>query len=248
MYSGLARTLLAGRRAGGIPDVPAGGLELHLDGDFVTYGATATATDLSGNSRDCIQSTAGNQPSPGTSLNGHATVTHDGGNDRLIGDFGSPGLVVANVTVVTLTKRPATSSNRGIFDSSTGTVDSTAPTNTGIMMLQEGNSRIFRDVNSGSGNNAQYTFADANWAVHIGTRDHSDGLARIYEGSTLKATGTLSQPTPTLRRIRIGMLFQDAYPWDGDWAEILYYSRLWDASDITQYLSHVNTKYGLSLT
>ncbi len=239
MYSGLQRAGFLGGKPSLAP--PSGNLELFFDGDFVTYGATVTAVNQapSGATRDATQSTAANQPTAGTALNGHGTVHHDGSNDFLGGVFGGGGLAVGNPnphTIVVLSKRPGVGGDKAFFDSAPGTF-----TNTGIALLHESGSILHRLAGSGP----LYSFTGANWVVHFGVQ--SGTTLSLYEGTTLKNTAVVAA-TATLQNFRIGSLIGGGYALDGDWAQVLLYGRAFDSTDRNNYLAYVNTRYGLSLT
>jgi hypothetical protein len=244
MYTGLHRAILGGRPAPPLPK--SGNLELFFDGDFVTQsgGNISAALNQSshGATRDAVQATAGNKPTVGTALNGHGTVHHDGTDDYLQGVFGGGGFNASNGqahTLVALSKRPAAAQDRGLFDSAPALL-----TNTGIMLIQSTGSRVYRMVTAGG---IGYSFSGSNWIVHFCTFTPSGTAVAIYEGTTSKNTGT-SGASNVLQNFRIGRLFQDVFPWDGDWAQILLYNVTFDATDRSNYIAYVNARYGLALS
>ena len=243
MYAGISRAVLGGAAA--LPPAPpSGNQELWFDGDFVTQsGGVISAMQNqapSGATRDASQATVGNRPIVGTALNGHGVVQHDGSNDYLSGVFGGAGYTYNDATIVTLSKRPATASDRALFDSAPA-----ALTNSGLMMHQESAQRQLRIATPT--NTTQYAFSSANWTVHFGIRRSSGTVMEIFEGTVLKHSATNSNPA-TLNNFRLGALFQDVRFWDGSWAQILLYSRALSSQDRGDYVSYVNTRYGLSLT
>lgn len=244
-------TLLAGSKNGpaGIPN-----LELWLRSDsgigLTAGGLVASWADISGHApaRNALQATAGNQPgftAVDANFNNRPSLNFNGAtNNRfLAGSLPLPQPAGGqSFTMMTVAKMTVANQSGGIFDSSTvaGT------TNTAYMMLQNGSTpRSFRYP---AANDLQYTLASTSVVVNF-ARSTLTGVnaetKEIFEKAVSKGTQAQASVALQITQYRVGRLFQDVFPFQGDIAEIACWSRALTNAQIAGLSAYATALYAI---
>lgn len=232
------------------------GLELWLRADRGTLLSTGVNFwgDQSGKGRDASQPTTASQPTLTTnSANGQPGLTFDNSNDFLAGRIFYPvvsgtSLFRNNSLTVLVVAKQNTTGSHGLWDDTT----IGGNTNTGHLLLQSGaGSRALR---LGSlTDRASYAFSSTTTTCHIGVFEQPtkglNGTYTQYEGTTQKATETPGGATGDIAIVqyRVGRLFQDTFPFDGDINEVAIWSIALNSDQRLAVSTYCNQKYGTAL-
>lgn len=223
-------------------------LELWLRADLgvtLTAGKVSNWADQSGHSpaRDAVQATAGNQPVvTASSLNGKPGLTFDGATSNRFMRGALPGIFADPWTLVTVSKMATGSQFGGILD----VTSAAGNTNQGQLLLQNGGQRSYRYGNAAD---LQYSLSSTagilNFAVctKLGTNSQ---VSDIYEKTVLKNTTSKTvSSTLSLTQYRVGRLFQDVFPFEGDIEEVACYSKALSTAEIAGWTNYVVARYAI---
>ncbi len=237
---GMGTFLLRTRGAPEFSPLDLSGLVFWLRGDDVTHSSNAVSSwnDKSGNGNHFTQGTAGNKPTYSASiasLNNQPGLTFDGSDDFLALTIAATWSTYSLFAAAVL---PGSSGNACIFDSSTNN----ATTNTGLMLIGEGGSKIHRYAAPGN---------DAATAVHNSAtvqtwcaRCSANNDRKLYENDVQVASFTGTVAPVAIQGARIGRLFQDVYPWAGSMGEVFLYSPAISLADQTDVFAYLADRYG----
>lgn len=194
----------------------------------------ASWTDLSGNGNNAVQATGSLQPLFKTAiLNSQPVVRFDGLDDVMQGAISG---ITSDATIFVVAKFSATG-NRALVDLST---DGTS-TNTGEQFFLAGAALFARTAGSGA---AQYSFSDTTSFFYF-SATYSSSLREIFQNGVSQGTdGSSLAPAGSQIAYRVGELFQNIFPFDGDVAEVIIYNSVLSGGDLTTVNTYLATKYG----
>lgn len=224
---GLTDRLLADRVLVGDSDIPADPY-VHLRAGDVSSSPVDLWPDYSGNNRDFVQATAGNQPMlTANAANGRAAVTFDGSDDVLAHTLVSE--ISVPYTVVAVIRLAGGSGNRHFFGAG-GSAVSIGVETPGVFMAYAG-SLLESSVS-----------ADANWHLYMVVINGSFARIRIDGTTDTGNSGTRGLGSS----LRVGAFNTASNPWPGDVAELLVYDRDLSPVDEVKLLNLAMT-YGIDV-
>jgi hypothetical protein len=213
-------------------------------GVTLTTGKVSTWADQSGQGNDVTQGTAGNRP----------TVTANSQN-------GQPGITFAAASNTFLARNPLTSaparepfsiyavSKLAVANQQGGIIDVTTAggnTNTGDLLIQNSTNRDYRYA---SALDLQYAFSSTAAAMNVATvkvTGVNQEEKELFEKTVSKGTQATATATGTaLTQVRVGRLFNEVFPWDGDILEIACYTKQLSATEIGQLATYATARYAL---
>lgn len=246
---GTGLTILAGRSGPGAIS----NLELWLRSDAgigLVGNAVASWADQSGHSpaRDALQATSGNRPAftfSDANFNGKPSLNFNGAtSNRFMAGALPIGATANQFTIVAVSKMAVASQSGGILDvTSAGGL-----TNAGQLLLQNAANRSYR---YGSGLDLQYAFGSTSVTVHFATTTRvnvNQQQKRLFEKTTLQAgpQSTTVSDGLALTQYRLGRLFQDVFPFNGDIAELMVYTKPLSLAEMTALSGFLSVKYGIA--
>jgi hypothetical protein len=179
--------------------------------------------DKSGNGNHVVQATSGSQPDYDTTntINGLPVVTFDGIDDRMDKSSlsGWPANNGTAVTVMAVWRHTSNAGNRAFFDISTGSLTNT----TGLFHHANSFQLILRATGTAnqavSGINAFVEDVPFQYACTVKSDNRE-----IFINGTANGADTNNNGTSAYTNLRIGTLFQDVFPMEGQLGEMVVFS------------------------
>jgi hypothetical protein len=214
-------------------------------------GAVSQWDDKSSDGRDFAQSTAGAKPTTGaTTQNGLNVINFDGGDYLTRAAFMFNNSRASGGTLFVVWKQTSGSNSRLVGEGSTSTA--TPMYNFGLnVTTNEVLSQHRTDGNSISTVLSGLSANDTNWHVGVWTdTGNSTSPIRTFDTKLDGADGTSNtyqSGGTTLTTCAIGALVRTTVGnhLTGSIAEVVYYDRLLDASEISQVETYLTDKWGL---
>lgn len=225
-------------------DIPNALLWLRADRGITKDGSNFVSqwNDQTPNGFNCTQATAGNKPLWVANVqNGRPALRFNGAtNNRFLA--GSLTFTYTKCTLMVVTSQVNTVNDGGVFDCTT----SGGLTNVAELFLHQ-TSHIQRALGTTAG--VAYTQNATTPIINFGRSDGSGvnaGTNKIYEKTVEKNSAALSAISLAITQYRIGRLFQDVLPWNGDIFEVVLYSRaLSTATEIPALSAYASSFWGL---
>lgn len=219
---------------GGDTNAPAsvGGLAAWYQADTLSAGAVATWPDVSGNSRDATQGTAGNRPvATATVLNGKTVVRFTKASAHYLQSPTFTALAQPNTIFVVAKFSSSTVQNEVLVDGESQRT---------ILYAQQGSINNLKTLRLQAGSVFDAIATDTSWHIFEASANGNaseiqlDG-GPIYGGRTLTATG--------MDRVNIGVAAgpTTSFCLDGDIAEIIVFDKGLSRSErarVRRYLAH----------
>jgi hypothetical protein len=216
------QTMLAGRPP---PAAVNNNLELWLRSDsgvgLTAGGLVQSWADLSGHSpaRDAVQTTAGNQPgftAVDANFNNQPSLNFNGATNNRFLAGSCPITQIAGIAGQSFTAMAV---------SKMAVASQSGHTNAGEVLLQNAANRDYRYGNAAD---TQYAFGLTTVIVHF-IRSKANSINAetkdLFEKDVIKATSAATVGALTLTQYRVGRLFDDVFPFNGDIAEIAVWSK-----------------------
>lgn len=225
------------------------GLLLWLRADLGTNTTTngvavTTWNDQSGNGNNGSQGTAANQPTYVTnSQNGQPGIHFDGSNDFIAGSLGG-NPTCEPFSIYAVSKMTAGQANQqgGIVDCALAA----GATNAGDLLLQNSTNRSYRYR---SASDLQYALSSTSAVMNVATvrvTGVNTEEKELFEKTVSKGTQAVASVTGgVLTQYRVGRLFQDVFPFNGDILEVACYTKQLSAAEIAALSAYASARYAL---
>lgn len=227
-------------------------LLLWLDaGKLVTQsgGFVSAWGDLSSYGNNCAQGTAARQPAFGASvINGQPALQFTGATDNrfMLGSIASTGAgepQFHNWTIGAVWQQNTGNQQGAVCDFTTAG----GLTNVGPVLMQNSGNRSHRWGGVDTQFATTTTAARSNFCTDSFVAGPNNITFTIYQANVSQATQTIGigATTQPITQYRIGRLFQDVFPLNGDIAEVFAYKIPLGSTDLTAWQTYFTAKYAV---
>ncbi len=211
------------------------------DADSITdsAGAVSQWNDKSGGGNHAIQATGANQPiTNSTTLNSLNVVDFDGSNDFLDSNFQFS--ITQDYTVFAIGVNTGTANFRGMFTQWDPGVN--------VIYIGTTNANLYyAGFHTGSLSSGVSTQSSTVAVINRLEYHNGDSPNNYYYiNNSLVGSGDGNPDDPGSATVKIGRFNSGSYFWQGPIAEILVYSRILNASEITQVETYLGDRWGIN--